>query len=189
MKKLFLLTLSVLLVCLLVNNVYALSEGPKSASGFVSESFSGSDYVWLNPNNAGASDNLRASVILHNPFGQFSDYLGVIGYNFNIPDVEGVVINGIEVRVEKSVVCTDSIIQCGAGTYDNKVRIVKNGIIGTTDKSSLEAWTDTDSIVIYGGPNDLWGESWSVSDINSLNTGFVISAKRIDFGQRDARVD
>jgi hypothetical protein len=64
----------------------------------------------------------------------------------------------------------------GFSASDNAVRIVKGGVIGSTDKSGISNWNSTDTVVYYGGPSDLWGESWSASDINSSNFGFAISA-------------
>jgi hypothetical protein len=64
----------------------------------------------------------------------------------------------------------------GWGIVDNAVRIVKSGTIGSTDRSSGTNWPQTFGYTSYGGSSDLWGETWTPSDINSSDFGFAISA-------------
>ncbi len=59
---------------------------------------------------------------------------------------------------------------------DNRVSIVRsNGTVGTTNKAVSGQWPTTDTTQVYGGPSDLWGESWTAADINSANFGAVLS--------------
>ena len=64
---------------------------------------------------------------------------------------------------------------------DAVVKIVKSdGSIGTTDKADTSTnWTGTDTYFSYGSYSDLWGESWTDTDINNTNFGVVIAAKDI----------
>ena len=58
---------------------------------------------------------------------------------------------------------------------DEKVRVIKSdGSIGTTDMSSATGWTSSLIEVTYGGETELWGETWSVSDVNSSNFGLAL---------------
>src|SRR5439155_17610125 len=62
---------------------------------------------------------------------------------------------------------------------DKAVRIVKGGTIGATDKSSGSSWPGADTFTGYGGSADLWGASWTASDINnSGNFGAALSAQQ-----------
>ncbi len=72
----------------------------------------------------------------------------------------------------------------GAGyLYDSAVKIVKSdGSIGLTNKASVIAWTDTLGYFSYGGASDLWGETWSPSDINDADFGVVLQTKVSDDG-------
>lgn len=59
--------------------------------------------------------------------------------------------------------------------YEKYAQIVKsNGAIGSQNKSSnVVLGTDIVTYKPFGSSSDLWGETWSVSDINSSNFGFV----------------
>ncbi len=70
----------------------------------------------------------------------------------------------------------NNLLVHNAGVYDHRVRIIKGGSIGSTDKASAEAWPGTLAYSTYGGDSELWGETWSYSDINSSDFGIAISA-------------
>jgi hypothetical protein len=70
---------------------------------------------------------------------------------------------------------------------DNRVRIVKGGTIGTTDKASGSAWPTIDAYASYGADDDLWGETWTDSDIN--DSGFGVALSAIGLGNGQASVD
>jgi len=62
---------------------------------------------------------------------------------------------------------------------DAYVQIIKsNGTIGTTNKANtVDAWTSVNGTYYpYGSSSDLWGETWSASDINNSNFGVAFSA-------------
>lgn len=61
--------------------------------------------------------------------------------------------------------------------WDNAVRIVKGGSIGSTDKSTGVNWASSDpnSYIRYGGSSDLWGETWTVAQINASDFGIALS--------------
>ena len=62
------------------------------------------------------------------------------------------------------------------GVYDHRVRLIKGGSVGTTDRSSANAWQNRTTQSIYGGRTDLWGQSWEASDLNSSDFGIAISS-------------
>lgn len=126
---------------------------------------------WASPNNAKVSDNTRsqASAVSGTVI---SHYLKATNFGFTIPT--NATINGILVEIEKS--------KQGSGSpsvVDSEVKIVKSdGSIGTTNKADVSTeWPSTasETYISYGGSSDLWGESWTYSDINNSNFGIVIS--------------
>lgn len=147
------------------------SVGPNSPGTLANDSSTGTT-AWSTPSNAGASDDVRAICLLSGAplTGQ---YLAATNFGFSVPS--GATINGIVVEVER---------RCPGGVTlqsDNRVRIIKSGTIGATDKATATGWPTTDTIASYGGASDLWGETWSDTDINSSTFGVAISPKRSSF--------
>lgn len=147
------------------------TEGPLSGAVSSNVSLSGSSASWSSTSNALSSDNSYTSSSLSSN-GDFTDYLQLTNFGFNISTSNTIV--GIEVEIEKF----------GDKVKDNQVRIVKGGSISTTDQSDNANWsnTDTDSYTLYGADDDLWGETWIPSDINSTDFGIAISARRVGGG-------
>lgn len=80
---------------------------------------------------------------------------------------------GIEVKVHRKADVSNSVI-------DDTVRLLKNGIATGSNyaKSNTTYWPTATSVVTYGGSTDLWGASWSISDINNANFGAMVRAKQ-----------
>jgi len=140
------------------------SQGPNSPSTVADDSSIGS-VAWSNPGNATTSDDSRATASIRSQSGP-SHYLKATDFGFSIPS--GATIDGIEVEVEKGSNANNQVA-------DNAVRIVKGGTIGSTDKSGAN-WATTDAYITHGGASDLWGKTWTPTDINNSNFGFAISA-------------
>lgn len=146
------------------------AAGPYNFGTFSNDASIGSN-AWSNTSNAASSDNSRATASVG--AGSPSNYLKAVNANGASVVPAGATIDGIVVEVERSNANLANVL-------DNAVRIVKGGTIGSTDKSSLSAWpiSSADAYATYGGASDLWGETWSDTDINSATFGFAISAKR-----------
>ena len=143
------------------------SQGPISAGAGANQAGVGT-VAWSSTGNVVASDNTRASAILS--AGNQSQYLVASSFGFSVPG--GSTIDGIVVEVERHGSNTNVL--------DNRVRIVKGGVIGSTDKSSVSQWPITsgsEAYASYGGTSDLWGETWTASDINASDFGVAVSAK------------
>lgn len=95
-----------------------------------------------------------------------TEYLVSSAHGFAIPT--GATIDGIEVRVRSLGEFASPAVAF------ERVRIVKGGVIGSTDKA---AGTLTTSAVNYdfGGASDLWGEMWAATDINASNFGVAVA--------------
>jgi len=143
--------------------------GPLAPSTVTTVAIPGSSATWSNTNNASVSDDAYTSTgNIAGGAGSYTDYLVATNFGFNIPG--GATITGIEVTVERS--------DASGLTSDYRVRIVKGGVISSTEMSSGAAYGATDSYVLYGSPIDSWGESWTDADINASNFGVAIAAQR-----------
>lgn len=143
------------------------SEGPRSAGSGADNSGVGTQ-TWSNPTNITSSNDSRATVTV-SPAPQISHYLVSSAHGFTIPG--GSTINGIVVEIERSTGA-----QFGSFGRDNRVRIVKGGAIGATDKASASEWPEsTDATASYGSSSDLWGETWTAADINDSGFGAALA--------------
>ena len=163
---------SFILLCLgaLVTTVItAQTAGPLSGSAFSNFAIGGSKQSWVNAGNVVASDNVYATFgNISGPVGGYTDYLVVKGFGFAIPG--GATITGILVEVERS--------DANSNTSDFQVNIVKNNIIGATNKAVAALWPTADAYQSYGSSSDLWGNTWTTADINSAGFGVAIAAQR-----------
>lgn len=133
----------------------------------------GSKASWVNTANIAASDNLYATFgNISGAVGGYTDYLLVKGFDFSlIPG--GATITGIQVNVERS--------DANSNTSDFHVQLIKNGIITAPDSAVATLWPTTDGTRSYGSSTALWGNTWTVTDIqNSGASGFGVAfaAKR-----------
>jgi hypothetical protein len=138
-----------------------LSQGPLAPAAVVDDaSFGGAG--WFPASNAISSDDLYAQTA---PAGSPTHYLKATTFGFSIP--APALILGIEVLVERK--------SMGGAIVDSRARIVKGGVIGTAERALGGAWSTTETTVTYGSPSDLWGTTWTPSDINNAGFGFALS--------------
>lgn len=99
-----------------------------------------------------------------------TQYLLGTEFGFTVP--QSATVLGIEVSLTRGAVPVDGAVQ------DLAVRIVKAGAIGATDRSVGGVdWPLAPAAQGYGGGTDLWGETWTPSDVNASNFGIAIAAK------------
>lgn len=142
------------------------SAGPL-ATGLSANDASIGTTAWATPSNLSVSDDFRATNVMGSA-GVQSNYIKCTTFSFSIPS--GATIDGIVVEFEKAY--NGAANPC----KDNAVRIVKGGTIGSTDRSNGSNWTTTDTIISHGSSSDLWGETWTDSDINATGFGAALSA-------------
>ena len=92
-------------------------------------------------------------------------YLKATNFGFAIPN--GATINGIKVEIKQ--------LDNGNDATESSVKIVKGGTISGNNKSTGANLPDSLTYVEYGGSTDLWGLSWTASDVNASNFGVVFS--------------
>jgi hypothetical protein len=145
------------------------SAGPKAPETAENNASAGGT-AWTNPGNAKASDNAYATVSTTGEETIDSQYLLIKKLGFAIP--EAATILGISVGVERKA----SIATSDHNVQDLAARIVKGGVIGSTDKSAAGYWPTSDTAKSYGSSSDLWGETWAASDVNAEGFGFALRA-------------
>jgi len=120
--------------------------------------------AWSNATNVGASDNTYATAF--HLAGGTTQYLKATNFGFSIPS--GATIDGIEVTIEAATYA--------GSTRDSTVSLVKGGTISGSNLGTNTSWTTSDSIRTYGGPSQLWGLSWTDTDINASTFGVAYSS-------------
>lgn len=143
------------------------SQGPLGPGTASEDSSSGGARNWgSNTSKILAEDGNAALTVNTVSSGEQSYYLLGTNFGFSIPS--GATINGIVVewKIQSAF---------GGRGSDYKVRIVKGGTIGSTDRSVGEWPTSALTFVSYGSSSDLWGETWAYTDINSSTFGAAIS--------------
>ena len=153
-------TLIVVLVLFLsASSAFALTQGPLNPASCANNASIGS--------KAWSPTAFPAMVSLDVNLAQVSNYLLCSGYGFSIP--AGSTIDGITVSINRSA------NQAGC-CQDAAVRIVKNGTIGATDRSNVANWPTVAGSQAYGNAADLWGNTWTVADINAATFGLALAA-------------
>ncbi len=150
----------------------ATSAGPRSvgSEGTDCTNQTGTGTVaWSTPGNCGSSNDVRATASVD---GTTTNWERALNFGFSIPTTA--TINGIVLGLERS-----ASAQNNGGVVDAGVRLVKGGTIQTTDKSTATVWSTAELYEDHGTSSDLWGTTWSPSDINASNFGAAISAKKV----------
>lgn len=125
--------------------------------------------TWANVGNAKSSDGFYSTAEVTKKGTSTAHYLKATNFGYSVPGGETIV--GIQASIERS--------KAGSGSgevKDARVRIVKAGTVqSAVDKSTGAKWPTTDTVTRFGGEGDLWGQSWSASDINNSGFGVAIS--------------
>lgn len=138
--------------------------------------------TWINTGNITANDGTYTNTsVAVNSNTNGSHYLKATNFGFSIPS--GATIDGITVVFRRMATPIPA--------KDSQVKIVKGGTIGST---SLHSGTNWDGTAFrsdtYGGATNLWGETWTHTDINSSTFGVVLSCLSSSFKQTTTpRVD
>ena len=147
---------------------------------------SGSTFKWQNTSNGSTQNDIYTSLLFTDVSNVFvlaavptsispadeTNYLVCKNLDSNIPN--DATIEGIKIYIDRYNSFT------GDGTViitDNAIYLTKNGTdtVGN-NKSVGTVWpsTDTDTYATYGGVSDLWGTTWTASEINNDNFGVMI---------------
>jgi len=134
----------------------------------------------LDPTGWSNTDNLKlddGSVATSTVSGQ---HIRPLSFGFSIP--AGSTIDGIEVTIKRYA-------DAGGVAADGEVTLVQDGISGGIDHAD-GAYTTTPTVETVGGPADLWGLTWTPSQINTDGTsGFGVSFTTSVAGGHTASID
>ncbi|MFZ2339437.1 MAG: hypothetical protein WAW07_06895 [Bacteroidales bacterium] len=133
---------------------------------------------WANPSNARTDNNIYSQASISIPRG-VTHYLKATNFGFNIP--ESATILGIQATIGRYGQSSNII--------DYSVRLLKNGTVAGTDLVSTNLWPSPEAAASYGGTSNLWGTTWSPSEINASNFGVALSAQNTKVSPRTAYVD
>ncbi len=153
----------------------SIDTSPKTLGAGAGGNIPGPDANWILESGITASDNSYASLGVLLAADEQTDYLEASLFGFNLP-VDAVV-NGIEVSFETSK--QDS----SPDFIDSSVYIRKDRVNVGTEKTPSNLFSSTsDDTVILGSSSDLWGTTWTYSDINDIGFGAAIRAIRDSAG-------
>jgi MSHA biogenesis protein MshQ len=174
--------LKAVLFCGLLLSQAALAQSqtrsPTAAGDCTNQAGTGA-VAWSNAGDAISSNGSYANASL-NPGNPTTNYLRCLNYGFSIPG--GSTILGIEVHVERKSSRT--------GSSDAAMRLVKGGVIQSTDRSTTAIYDTTDEIDPHGGAADLWGTTWTPAEINAADFGAAFASLRTGGGPpHDITVD
>jgi hypothetical protein len=146
---------------------------------------SASTFKWQNTSNASSQNDVYSSLLFTdaaNVLGAVplsvtpadeTNYLVCKNLDSNIPN--DATVEGIRIYIDRYNSFTEE-----GGTViikDDAIYLTKNGTdtVGS-NKSTGATWssTDTDTYISFGGVSDLWGTSWTASEINNDNFGVMI---------------
>lgn len=134
---------------------------PTAATGNTN-TVGGGTLNWTSPTNIEASDGAFAVATSSGTIPQTTNDLIGTGFGFAITPTD--TINGITLEVNYRLTLAGNGVE-------SHVRLLKAGVAAGTDKSTGAALPTTAATVTYGGVGDLWGTTWTPSDINNANFG------------------
>jgi len=102
--------------------------------------------------------------------GTISEYLTATNYSFSIP--VGATLNGITIKANGAGTAASTVF------IEDSIKILKGGTISGTDQSTGAQWVLGCSVHTWGGTSNLWGVSWTPSDINASTFGVAIASKK-----------
>lgn len=128
------------------------------------------DFEWGNPSNVCADDGKNTS-ITHPQFDldMYSYVLRATNFGIDIPG--GAQINGIEVELAR---------YCDSGEEgkDVLVQLTKNGTARVGNNKATNAnWPTSPTVYTYGGATDLWGTTWTATEITTQTFGVHLAAQ------------
>jgi len=154
----------------------AASVGPTVCA---SNSSGGGDTAWTNVGNVFSSDNIYTVAPLGR--GDFSGVFSSVGCGFSVP---------FDATIDGIVYTNEHKAQSISDINELVVSLLKAGSPVGDNKASATSWPTSDSTVNYGGATDLWGTTWTPTDVNGAGFGSRIQVENTDTGNDvDASMD
>jgi len=138
--------------------------------------------AWTNPANALTNNDTYATVTLNS--GAISHHLKTTGYGFAIPT--DATITGIQLTIDRY---TSGPVG-STRIRDSEVRLVKAGtVIGDNKAATSTDWPRSGATTNYGSTSNLWGTTWTPTDINDSTFGAALAVTTPNTSNRTAYVD
>ena len=158
-------------------NGTAQTAGPNTSGAAANNNATGAT-AWTNPGNITTAGSPYATAAMG--AGGTSNYIVATSYGFSLPANAN--IQGIQVSINRS---TTTFI---SGTRDRFLYLVKGGTIQTSGNNKAvtgTTWPTSLTVANYASNTDLWGLTWSASDINNSGFGVALAVLNNDgiFGQ------
>lgn len=123
--------------------------------------------AWATPLNAIATDNVYATATM--AAAATTNYLNCTGFNFAAVPV-GATITGITVSIERKS-------SRNRRASDAFVYLIKGGVISTLfNGKTTTQYTTADVVEAHGGMTNLWGTTWTDTDVKAANFGVAYAA-------------
>jgi hypothetical protein len=128
--------------------------------------------AWSNPENFKEIDASYATAILEG--GTLSQNLVGKKLGFAIP--VGATIVGISASIQRK---SEKVSLGSAGIRESVVSIMKAGVLGENKAKAGEPgkWSEIETLVTYGGQEELWGTTWTPAQINEEGFGFAVKVE------------
>ena len=88
-----------------------------------------------------------------------------------------------------NVTFTNTVTGSNGALEDATVQLLKAGSPVGSNKASSSTWSTSSSTVTYGSTSDLWGTTWTASDLNASNFGLRFAAKNVAAASATASLD
>ncbi len=108
----------------------------------------------------------------------YNDSLDITSFQIRLP--AGASVRGIAFTVDRSADDDNA--------SDQSVRLLKGGEPVGLDRGSREPWPQTFTPMVYGGPSDTWGASWTAADVEAADFGIEITPQYSSLAGND-RID
>lgn len=162
------------------------SQGPLYPATTASLSNAGSSEnaeAWVSPGNISADDGTTASITAATyDTPDISQLLVASNFGFTVPS--GATINGITVEIDRN--------NAAGAASDNRVQLGKGtafaNLVGTNKADTATDWPAALATVSYGGAADLWGTTWTDSEVNASSFAVFLSVQA-DAANTDIAVD
>lgn len=135
---------------------------PTAATGNTT-AIGGGNQTWTTPTNIEASDGVFTTCAMTAILTISDDLIGT-GFGFAVAGTD--TINGILLEVNYKA--------SSGSVVETNVRLLKAGVAAGTDKSTGATLPTTSATASYGSAADLWGTTWTPTDINNANFGAAV---------------
>lgn len=162
------------------------SQGPRYPATTANLSNAGSSEntdAWVNPGNVGADDGTESQITaatFDSP--DISQILVASNFGFTIPS--DATISGIVVEIDRR--------DFAGAASDNRVQLAKGtafaNLVGNNKADTALDWPGTSTVKSYGGTTDLWGATWTPTEINASSFAVFLSVQA-DAANTDVGVD